>query len=139
LGNVTPRIVNDSNSGGKVLFRGKVSCQGKDGHLSESQVTRPHDPRTGANALRVSLESMARQCTYWRQCSANPGFVENIKFVCPGDGPVNVGFHGDGGRDSVNGQWTVFGDAPYGCLKWGVWAEPCRTGPARGVLVDCCA
>lgn len=27
LGNVNPRIVNDSNSGGKVLFRGNVSCQ----------------------------------------------------------------------------------------------------------------
>lgn len=82
-------------------------------------MTRPH-PRTGANVLRVSLETMAWQCTYWGQCSANAGLVEGIKFVCPDDGPVNVGFHGDGGRDSVNRQRTVFGDAPYGCLKWGV-------------------
>ena len=45
---------------------------------------------------------MACEGTYWRQCSANTRLIEGVKFFCPGDRPVNVGFHGDGGRDGVN-------------------------------------
>jgi len=82
---------------------------------------------------------MAWQCTYWTQCSANAGFVESIKFACPGDGPVNVGFHGDGGRDGVNGQRTVLGMRRMTALNGEFGRNRVERGPARGVLVDCCA
>ena len=53
---------------------------------------------------------------YWTQRSANSGLVEGIKFFFPGDGPVTVEFHGDGGRREWNGV--------LGMGKWGRWAEP---------------
>jgi len=95
FGNVTPRIVNDSNSRGRVLFRGKVSYQTR--MVSYLRVTSPAIPTTDANAPPCHF--MACQCTYWRQCSAYAGLVEGVEFVCTRDGLVHVGFHG--GREGL--------------------------------------
>lgn len=77
------------------------------GHLSDSEVTRPHDPQDGC-VCTSGVTSNNGVYTYWRHRSANARLVEGIKFFCPGDRFVNVGFHG-GHEGGMNGQWTVLG------------------------------
>ena len=81
------------------------------GHLSDSEVTRPHDPQDEC-VCTSGVTSKNGVYTYWRHRSANARLVEGIKFFCPGDRFVNVGFHGghEGGM-SGHGQY-------WGCAVW---------------------